>query len=335
MRKAASVALLVCAWLAVASAAQCQSFVRSWGRFGTAPGRFDFTGACGAAVAPDGKVFVTDTGNHRVQAFLPDSTFLYQWGSIGTGPGQFGNLSGIAADASGNMFVLDTHTGIEIQSRVQEFSEDGTFLSQWLTDSTFLEPPNYLSGIAVDLRGNVFVGDSRNGFVKKFSPTGKLLAKWGSKAAFLSPGPYQFWGIAGVALDELGYVYVADAAYWYVQTFTNDGQYVTTWGSEGPGGGGKFPSAGGPFAIGYDMSGHLYTTDYQQAQVFSTSGAFLNQWGSRGSALGQFYSPSGIAISRDGFVYVVDHGNNRIEVFTSPVTPTKQTTWGQLKASYR
>jgi hypothetical protein len=50
-------------------------------------------------------------------------------------------------------------------------------------------------------------------------------------------------------------------------------------------------------------------------QVFSSSGVFLRKFGSNGKEPGQFDRPSGIAISNEGLIYIVDFGNNRVQVF--------------------
>ena len=51
-------------------------------------------------------------------------------------------------------------------------------------------------------------------------------------------------------------------------------------------------------------------------QVFTAQGQFLRQWGTSGEGEGQFDEPQGIAVDREGNVYVTG-GNDRVQVFTA------------------
>jgi DNA-binding beta-propeller fold protein YncE len=64
----------------------------------------------------------------------------------------------------------------------------------------------------------------------------------------------------------------------------------------------------------------VYATDRtnQRIDVFAPSGRRILSWGSKGSAPGQLVDPTGIAIGKDGSVYVVENGNARVEQF-SPI----------------
>jgi outer membrane protein assembly factor BamB len=105
--------------------------VRRWGRQGAGPGEFDVSRADGnpgygnISVAPDGRVYVADGSNHRVQVFTADGTFLFQFGSFGTGDGQFGYVNELAIAADGSVYAGQEY------GPISKFTPDGKFL--WRT----------------------------------------------------------------------------------------------------------------------------------------------------------------------------------------------------------
>jgi DNA-binding beta-propeller fold protein YncE len=81
-----------------------------WGSHGSGPGQFD--SPQGVAVDASGKVYVTDTYNHRVQVFDNDGAFLLQWGGYGSAPGQFYRPMGIGVGPDGRIYIGDTWNGL-------------------------------------------------------------------------------------------------------------------------------------------------------------------------------------------------------------------------------
>ncbi|HEU0167293.1 MAG TPA: flippase activity-associated protein Agl23, partial [Chloroflexota bacterium] len=80
-------------------------FLLKFGSYAAASGQDQpgkFFGPRYIAAGPDGSIYVTDTGNKRVQQFKPDGTFVRAWGTGGNGPGQFQEPMGIAVDGQGN-----------------------------------------------------------------------------------------------------------------------------------------------------------------------------------------------------------------------------------------
>ena len=75
------------------------------------------------AVSEDGFLFVSDTGNFRVQKYTLEGRFVRSFGSIGTRLGQFARPKGIALDREGRMYVVDAAFG-----NVQLFDRNGRLL---------------------------------------------------------------------------------------------------------------------------------------------------------------------------------------------------------------
>jgi DNA-binding beta-propeller fold protein YncE len=50
-------------------------------------------------------------------------------------------------------------------------------------------------------------------------------------------------------------------------------------------------------------------------QKFTGSGVFVTKWGSYGHGEGEFSVPYGVAVDKNGNVYVAEEGNNRIQKF--------------------
>jgi DNA-binding beta-propeller fold protein YncE len=91
------------------------TFIETWGGSGDGEGEFEFFSQRSALGSPYGDVafdaaggiYVLDTGNHRVQKFGPDRTFLLAWGTEGTEDGQFLAPGGIAVGPDGVVYVSD------------------------------------------------------------------------------------------------------------------------------------------------------------------------------------------------------------------------------------
>ncbi len=218
----------------------------------------------------------------------------------------FSSPTGIAVDASGNVYVADRS-----DHRIQKFDSDGNYLTQWGYYGNGEGQFKYPSGVAVDASGNVYVADTSNCRIQKFDPDGNWLTQWG----YFGSGDGQFINPSGITVDSSGNVYVADSGNNRIQKFDSDGNYLTQWGSSGSGDG-QFDS---PWGIAVDALGNVYVSDLhnERIQKFDSSGGYLIQWGGVGGGDGQFNDPMGLSVDKAGNVYVADSYNTRIQKFDS------------------
>ena len=128
------------------------------GERGTGPGQLNLPRDI--AVGPDGRLYVVDGANFRVQVFNPDGSFVHSFGSIGVYPGQFSRPKGVGIDpqgnVDGNLYVADAAHG-----NFQIFNPDGELLMFIGARSESPEPARYMlpAGIAIDEDGRVYMID--------------------------------------------------------------------------------------------------------------------------------------------------------------------------------
>jgi len=117
-----------------------------------------------------------------------------------------------------------------------------------------------------------------------------------------------------IAVDDERNIYVADTGNSRIQKFTHEGQFLSSWGTNGVENG----ELQSPVGIAI-YENNVYVVDEKQntVQKFDNDGNFILKWGERGNENGQFSSPQGITIDSSGIVYVADSKNHRIQQFTS------------------
>jgi streptogramin lyase len=220
--------------------------LRAWGVTGSDPGQL--RGPAGVAIGPDGTIFVTDQLNHRIQRFTPEGTLVASWSAGAEDAAPFGIAVG-----GGRVFVTDLDAG-----RVGVWTADGAALATFGTRGRGPAELDEPWGIAVDMRGDVFVADHGNDRVTRFGPDGTWLGEWS--------GP-ELAGPMGLALGAGGSLVVTDLAGAALQRFSPGGTLVAM--PSGPGAAGELAATG----VALDAAGDLFLADPLRQQVTRVRGA--------------------------------------------------------------
>lgn len=119
------------------------------------------------AIGKDGRLYVVDGGNFRIQVFTREGQFVKSFGAIGKQYGQFARPKEIATDREGNVYVVDSAFG-----NFQVFNAEGELLLFVGDRSERDGPAKYMlpSGIYVDEDGRVYMVDQWFRKVEVFRP---------------------------------------------------------------------------------------------------------------------------------------------------------------------
>ena len=116
-----------------------------------------------------------------------------------------------------------------------------------------------------------------------------------------------------ISADSHGNLYCADFNNGKIEVFSNDGVFLRSFGSDGKG----EKKVKSPW--GLCVSGHyVYVCNYgflSNISVFTTDGVYVTSFGQCGSNEGDFNFPYSVCVDKDGFVYVTDYRNNRVQCF--------------------
>lgn len=175
-------------------------YYAKFGSSGSAAGQF--SSPCGLdviAVSGTKRIFVVDTGNHRVQRFALDGTYEATWGTFGTGNGQFSSPTYICV-YNNEIYVSDTGN-----NRVQVFDLSGVYQREW----TVTNPLGICPG---QVAGEIFVVSGSADRVNIYDTTGVLLRYFSDQ--LVAPHAIAFYN---------GLWYVSDSG--LVRAYTKNGKY--------------------------------------------------------------------------------------------------------------
>jgi hypothetical protein len=228
---------------------------------------------------------------------------------------------------AGNVYVTDTgnHRVRKITSLGVVSTFAGTGEQGYVDGLGARAQFNSPYGIAVDMAGNVYVGDDSR--IRKITPSGIVSTFAGSEERGYADGigaMARFQGVYALAVDRAGNIYVADVC--RIRKITSSGAVTTLAGNskygyvDDLGDKAQFADI---FGIALDEAGNVYVADGYNYCIrkVTPSGIVSTQAGNgrfgddKGAA--QLNVPRGVAVTDEGNLYVADDGN-RIR----KITPT-------------
>ncbi|MBI2149480.1 MAG: hypothetical protein HYU27_02595 [Acidobacteria bacterium] len=144
--------------------------IKTWGKTGTGPGEMDQPHAL--AMDSQGRLFVGDRSNNRIQIFDQDGKFLAEWK-------QFSRPSGIYIDRNDTIYVADSesesvsqnHDGWKRGIRIGS-AKDGK-VTAFIPDPETRMRPDFRNtsaaeGVAADAQGNIYGAEVGPRALKKY-----------------------------------------------------------------------------------------------------------------------------------------------------------------------
>lgn len=283
-----------------------------------------FDSPMGVAYAPDGTMYVADTGNDRIVVFDSEGRFKFEFGGFGVAkpaagaaktwqPGLMNYPTDVAVGDDGSVYVADFRN-----DQIQVFDPQGRFLRAFPDAKTRIgKGTSGQGGKGIAVTSLTVVGDriyaNDRHQVVTFSTDGEFISQFGRPGT----GEGYLDHPNGIAVTDDGTLVVSDSGNNRVMGLSTDGAYKWTVGR--PYGIEDTPNTEAPFAVPRGMSrlpdDELIVVDAALSRLFvmSSGGEVLARYGREGLAPGQFYFPVDLAVLGD-LVAVAEKGSDRVQV---------------------
>jgi trimeric autotransporter adhesin len=235
------------------------------------------------AVKADGTIFVADSANNKVRKISSGGTITTYTGTGSAGnsgdngaatSARLNNPSGLDLDPAGNLYIADSKSHrirkVNTSGLITRFAGDSRGSSGDGGNAVSAKLNNPVD-VAVAPDGSVYIADYGNHKIRKVSPSGIISTVAGTGTAGYSgdggPGTSaQLSSPAGVAVDPVGNVYIADGGNNRIRRLDTAGVITTVAGTgasgySGDGGPAVNASMMFPARVALDAEGNFYLAD--------------------------------------------------------------------------
>jgi hypothetical protein len=257
----------------------------------------------------------------------------------------------VAIDGAGNLYIADTANNVvrmitAATGIITTVAGNGTAGSTGDTKLATLAELNQPWGVTLDISGNLYIADTANHRIREVTASNDIITTVAGDGFMNSDGTGGYSGDHGpataaelnfpfaVAFDALGNMYIPDSANNRVRVVSPSG-IITTFAGTGIGGhtgdGGPANAADlwSPSGLAVDPAGNVYIADTQNNRIRKVSSTtqyitsiagngYSAYGGDNGSATAaSMYGPYGIALDRDGDLFIADYFNQRVREILS------------------
>ena len=300
----------------------------------------------GIAVDASGNLFIADYNNNRIRKVDSNGMITTVAGNGSSGYSGDGGAatnaslyypSGVAVDASGNLFIADRNNNrirkVDLNGIITTVTGNGSPGYSGDGDMATNASLHYPSGVAMDASSNLFIADYGNYVIRKADPNGIITTVAGNgNQGYSGDGGMatnaSLTRLFGIAVDASSNLFIADFYNNRIRKVDPTGMITTvagngSYGYSGDGGAATNASLYYPAGVAVDASGNLFIADTGNSRlrnvnpngiITTVAGNGSRGYSGDGGAAtnASLYYPDGVAVDASANLFIADTGNNRI-----------------------